>query len=56
MKPAAALRNQRHTWNAPRVAVLVDTSTSWGRRVVTGINNYARKHGPWQLFVEARGL
>jgi LacI family transcriptional regulator len=38
------------------VAVLVDTSTSWGRRLVTGIHNYARKHGPWQLFVEARGL
>ena len=43
-------------WDAPRIAVLVDTSTSWGRRLVTGINNYARQHGPWQLFVEARGL
>lgn len=41
---------------APRVAVLVDTSTSWGRRLVTGVHNYARKHGPWQLFIEARGL
>ena len=40
----------------PRVAVLVDTSTSWGRRILQGINNYARKHGPWQLFVEARGM
>jgi LacI family transcriptional regulator len=34
----------------------VDTSTSWGRRLVTGINDYTRKHGPWQMFVEARGL
>jgi len=40
----------------PRVAVLVDTSTSWGRRVIQGINSYARAHGPWQIFVEARGL
>jgi LacI family transcriptional regulator len=40
----------------PRVAVLVDTSTSWGRRVVKGINNYTLKHEAWQLFVEARGL
>lgn len=40
----------------PRVAVLVDTSTSWGRRVLQGINNYARKNGPWQIFVEARGM
>ncbi len=40
----------------PRVAVLVDTSTSWGRRILQGIHNYARKHGSWQLFVEARGM
>ncbi|MBI5385407.1 MAG: substrate-binding domain-containing protein [Verrucomicrobia bacterium] len=40
----------------PRVAVLVDTSTSWGRRLLQGINNYTRKHGPWQVFVEARGM
>ena len=40
----------------PRIAVLVDTSSSWGRRVHTGIHKFARKHGPWQLFVENRGL
>jgi LacI family transcriptional regulator len=51
--PAAAGRGARRL---PRVAVLVDTSTSWGRRVVRGINNYTLKHEPWQLFVEARGL
>jgi LacI family transcriptional regulator len=40
----------------PRVAVLVDTSTTWGRRIHTGIHNYDRRYGPWQLFVEARGV
>lgn len=40
----------------PRVAVLVDTSTSWGRRLHVGIHNYDREHGPWQLFVEPRGM
>ena len=40
----------------PRVAVLVDTSSSWGRRIIRGIDNYALKNGPWQLFLEARGL
>jgi LacI family transcriptional regulator len=40
----------------PRIAVLVDTSSSWGRRVHAGIHKFARKHGPWQLFVENRGL
>ena len=41
---------------APRVAVLVDTSTSWGRRILKGISNYMLKHGSWQVFVDARGL
>lgn len=39
-----------------RVAMLVDTSTSWGRRILQGINSYTRTHAPWQVFVEARGL
>jgi LacI family transcriptional regulator len=39
-----------------RVAVLVDTSTTWGRDVIAGIHRYSRgKHG-WQLFVEPRGM
>ena len=38
------------------MAVLVDTSTSWGRRIHKGIHDYERKHGPWQMFVEARGM
>ena len=40
----------------PRVALLVDTSTSWGRRIIHGVSNYVRQHKPWQLFVEARGM
>ncbi|MCX6967213.1 MAG: substrate-binding domain-containing protein [Verrucomicrobia bacterium] len=40
----------------PRVAILVDTSTSWGRRIIQGVSSYVRKHGPWQLFLEARGM
>jgi LacI family transcriptional regulator len=46
----------RSSASLPRVAVLVDTSTSWGRRLVTGIHLYTRRNRPWQLFVEARGL
>jgi LacI family transcriptional regulator len=38
-----------------RVAVLVDTSTSWGRLIATSIHRYTRSHQPWQLFIEARG-
>lgn len=40
----------------PRVAVLVDTSSSWGRQIVVGIHDYIRKHERWQMFIEARGL
>jgi LacI family transcriptional regulator len=39
----------------PHVAVLVDTATGWGRRVVRGVIRYSDKHGPWHLTVEARG-
>ena len=34
----------------------MDTSSSWGRRIIRGIDNYALQNGPWQLFLEARGL
>ena len=50
------VRTRAGTRRALRVAVLVDTSTTWGRAVVRGINSYHLKHGPWEIFVEARGL
>ena len=55
MKPKAVRRAKKQT-AVPRVAVLVDTSSSWGRRIIRGIDNYTLKHGPWQLFLEARGM
>lgn len=39
----------------PRVAVLVDTATTWGRGIITGIHHYSRKHGGWHLYIEAKG-
>ena len=44
------------TATPPRVAILVDTATTWGRQVVTGIHNFVRRSGPWQTFIEPRGL
>ena len=41
--------------DAPNVAVLVDTSTGWGRRMIRGVVDYARDHGPWHLRIEPRG-
>lgn len=41
--------------HAPHVAILVDTATGWGRRLVYGVMAYTRKHGPWRLWIEPRG-
>jgi LacI family transcriptional regulator len=35
-----------------RVAVLVDTSTGWGRRLIEGVNSFAQKQGNWRLWIE----
>ena len=40
----------------PHVALLVETSTSFGRRVLQGISLYLREHGPWAVFAEQRSL
>lgn len=40
--------------NTPHVAVLVDTATGWGRRLVRGIVNYSQ-HGPWSLWIKSGG-
>jgi AraC-like DNA-binding protein len=39
----------------PHVAVLVDTATGWGRRLVQGIVNYGRSRGPWYLWIKSGG-
>lgn len=40
----------------PQVAILVDTSRSYGRDIVRGIRRYAAEHGPWSLYLEPRDL
>lgn len=42
--------------NIPQVAVLVDTSRSYGRDIVRGIRRYVAEHGPWSLYLEPRDL
>lgn len=36
----------------PQVAIHVNTSGSWGRRIVKGILNYANEVGPWHIWVK----
>ena len=39
----------------PRVAILIETSTSWGRGIIWGIGRYVRQNGPWDLHLEPSG-
>jgi LacI family transcriptional regulator len=41
---------------ATQVAVLVDTSRSYGRDIVRGIRRYVAERGPWSLYLESRDL
>jgi LacI family transcriptional regulator len=38
----------------PQVALLIDTATDWGRRMIRGISSYARQHGGWDIWLEQR--
>ncbi len=37
---------------APSIAVLINTSTGWGQRLIHGIIRYAHERGPWALWIE----
>lgn len=36
------------------VALLVETESTWGRRVIRGIASYAEKHASWHLLIDPR--
>lgn len=38
------------------VALLVETSRSFGREILRGVQRWMHEHGPWSLFLELRGL
>jgi LacI family transcriptional regulator len=38
-----------------RVCLLIDTSTSWGLRLIKGVGRYAQEVGNWLIHVEPRG-
>ena len=38
---------KRSNRNLPHVALLIETTRSYGRNVLRGIGDYARIHGPW---------
>jgi len=48
--PAAARRAR------PQVALLVETSKTYGRGLLHGVARYVRTHEPWSLFIDERAL
>src|ERR1700754_1144012 len=40
----------------PQIAILADTSRSYGRDIVRGVRQYVTEHEPWSLFLEPRDL
>jgi LacI family transcriptional regulator len=40
----------------PRVALIVEMSTVYGRQILEGIVEYTRSHRPWSVFLEQREL
>lgn len=38
----------------PHVALVIETSLVYGRRIVRGINSYIRSHQPWAIFLDQR--
>ncbi len=38
----------------PQIALLVDTATDWGRRMIRGIGRYAQEQGGWDIWLEQR--
>lgn len=45
-----------HKNDQRRVALLVDTSTGWGRGIVRGVHQQVLHQYHWQLFLEPRGV
>src|ERR1051326_7040083 len=40
----------------PRVALLIESSRTYGRGILRGIANYAHVHGPWSIYSHEREL
>ncbi len=48
--------HRRRTKSLPHVAILIETSRSYGRGLLLGVRRYLAKHEPWSVFMELRAL
>lgn len=40
----------------PHVALLIETTRSYGRAMLRGVHRYISEHGPWSVYLELRSL
>jgi LacI family transcriptional regulator len=38
-----------------KIALLIDTATTWGAGLIESLADFAHLHGDWQLFLGPRG-
>ncbi|MBS1815951.1 MAG: DNA-binding transcriptional regulator [Acidobacteria bacterium] len=53
-KPPSGFRPSKH--KPPRVALIVETSTLFGRRLLSGVAQYMRENGPWSVYFTDRAV
>jgi LacI family transcriptional regulator len=49
-------RCRRLKREVPHVALIVETSTVFGRGILRGISHYVRENGPWSIYLEQRSI
>jgi LacI family transcriptional regulator len=42
--------------STPKIALLIETSKSYGRGILRGIDRYVKEHVPWSMYLEPRAL
>ena len=50
------MKKRLYRARTPQVALLLETSTEYGRGILRGILRYSRLHGPWSMYVAPRHL
>jgi LacI family transcriptional regulator len=53
---SGAVRGSKAPSRHHRVAILVETSSGWGRRLIRGITNFVEKHEAWDIDITPRDV
>ena len=62
MPPDAPIRmmarreRNSHRAGPPHVALIIETSSAYGRELLGGVSDFVRENGPWTVYLEPRSL